>query len=239
MKISVSIPEGTNCLLKLGQNVDFTTPFYQKSEKSTRQINIAEKLDIAPKKIFSYLSKLVGDTIKEKEIIAQKKDLFATKTVISDVDGVISEIDHTTGKIVVQEEAKQNTAMCYFRGQVLKLDKEKVIIDLINPKTFQLKSANRDFGGKVYYAKQEESLILANSSLIDGRIVFCESLSLFSQTKIEALGASGFVTLKKIELGKDMAYAQLKFIEDYKKILASDLPYCLVDKESSKINFYQ
>lgn len=238
MKISIPLPSNVNCLLKVGQNVDFHTPFYKKTLKSQKEFHIASILNIAPKKIFSYLTKLVGEKIAKNEIIAKKKDILHNMTISSDVDGIIKEIDHIEGIIIVEIEEENFVQNCFFRGIVSSLDKSSADVEIKNPKSFDLKNADRDFGGPVFYIKEKILPNTIKSNFVANAVIICESLNSFYQTKIEALGGKGFVTLKKIADETNLGVAQLKLIDDLKIIFSNNFECCLIIEKSGKIFFY-
>ncbi len=76
MNLSFSLPQNSTCLLKVGQKVDFETPFFAGRKSEDVTILIAEKMGIPPAKIFTYLKKFVGDTVKKGDILAAKKGLL-------------------------------------------------------------------------------------------------------------------------------------------------------------------
>jgi len=53
------------------------------------------------------------------------------------------------------------------------------------------------------------------------------------------LGGIGFITLTRLPEQSSKPQAQIKIIEDFKKVLTLKYPYCLVNKKDSKIYFYQ
>ena len=97
MQFSVKIPEGSELLIKSGQNVDFETPFIKTNQAAQLKISLAKKLSIPQDKIFRHLQKFVGEPIVKGDVLATKKNFLSTKKVTAPVDGVIKEIDHVEG----------------------------------------------------------------------------------------------------------------------------------------------
>src|SRR3989344_7443649 len=127
MNITVSIPDGVKCLLKTGQKVEFSTPFLENKVINDITIPVAKKLNIASDKIFNYLKKFVGDSIGNNEIIAEKKGLIGRSKIISNSPGIIKEINHYTGEIIVSYPTSQkDQLLAFFKGEVSGIDKKKV-----------------------------------------------------------------------------------------------------------------
>src|SRR3990167_9049048 len=101
MTISFSLSLKDKPLIKVGQEVDFTTPLIKKGAQEEKTIPISSALRISPSKIFLYLKKFVGDEIKQGELVAEKKTLFDKRQYLSEYDGTIKEIDHENGNLIV------------------------------------------------------------------------------------------------------------------------------------------
>ncbi len=239
MVITINIPENARCLLKENQKVDFGIPYLEGKTESKVEIQVAKKLDIDSSKIFHYLKKLVGEKIKKGETLALKKSLFSTNRVKSEFDGVIQEINHNDGVVVLTTEVGDDkTFEAFFKGKVKKVEKGEIKIETGAVEEFRLNAATSDFGGGAYYPKG--SVANLTSTDVSNNVMVAESVDSFTQVKAEALGVKGFVTIKKIEdQTEGIEYAQLKNIADMEKIKKHDYPYCLIDKKNSKIVFYK
>src|SRR5438067_2085971 len=114
--ISISIPHtGGALLVKEGQKVDFKTPLLETPVSTTISINIASHLGIAPSQIFLSIKKVVGENIQKGELLAQKKTLLSKKTFTSPYEGVLKEINHEDGTIVIEISEEDNSVVhCYF-----------------------------------------------------------------------------------------------------------------------------
>lgn len=236
MELNIQFLENEKCLLKEGQKADFETPFLEKNTVNKIKIPVSKKLEVNPANIFRYLKKLVGENIKKGDLLAEKKGFFGNKRIVADSDGIVKEIDHINGQIVVDVFTEnKKTANSYFIGKVKKISNQTITVDVGKGETFELKNSSNSFGGQVFYFHDQTNISSAN---IDGKIVIAESINSFSQTKLEALGASGIVTLLKLEEESEIAQAQIKNINDMKKILKLKLPNCCINKKEEKIYFY-
>ncbi len=239
MVITISIPDNAKCLLKENQKVDIGTPYLEKRSESRAEVAVAKRLDIDPSKIFHYLKKLVGEKIKKGETLALKKGFFTTVRIKSDYDGVIQEINHNDGVLVITtEEGDSKTHNAFFKGKVKKIEDNEIKLEVEEMKEFHLSNATDNFGGETFFLNGSPDSL--TSTDVSGKVLIAESISNFAQIKAEALGTLGFVTLNKIEeKNEDVHYAQLKNIADKDKIKKVHLPYCAIDKKNSRIILYK
>jgi len=237
MLITVPLTITDHCLLKEGQDVDFETPFLKKKTESEVNISIAKNLNVSPQKIFHYLKKFVGETIEKDEILAVNKGIFSTKKIISKYSGLIKEINHSDGTItILSHEETENTINSFFKGEVNKIKKNEISIEVGKGEQFPSKNIDQSFGGKAFYADQDLNF---NSENIFNSIIVCENMTSYYRSKAEALGCRGFLSLSKMTEVSGIPYAQLKNINDFKKIIKTKFAYCTIVSSSGMIYFYQ
>ncbi len=236
MVISIEIPEEVKCLLKSGQMVNFDTPFLERKTQIEKDIFLAKEMGIEPDKIFHYLKKFVGENITKGETLAIKKDLLSTRKVTCDYDGVIKEIDHTEGKVILASYSNEKkTLPAFFKGEVLEVKKNSFSLKVTDGLEVEIKKTDNDFGGEVFYLKDN----LLTPAKIGNKILLAQEISSYLQAKAETLGATGFVTLTKLKDHSDLPQAQIKEISDFKKIVEAKYSYCLIIKKNSRIYFYR
>ncbi len=239
MVLDYELPTDYKLLVKKGDLIDFQTSLFELKTYSVNEVNISTKLDVSPEKIFRYLKKLVGEEVKKGEILASKKNLLSTRSVISEFTGTITEIDHNLGKIILKTEGGSRQRLySYFKGTVEDFDNKTLKIQVKDLKEFPLKSATTDFGGESFYLKTKDANYLTND-FIDGKIIIADQISSYTQAKVEALSVSGLVMLHALSDQSDIPFAQLKNIQDLEKIRKTDLPYCFVNAKNSTIYFYR
>lgn len=237
MLITIPLSVTDHCLLKEGEEVDFDTPFLQKKMDEEISISISKNLGVSPEKIFHYLKKFVGESIEKDEIIAANKGFFSTKKIISKYSGLIKDINHADGSITILSQTEtENTLNSYFKGKVNKIKKNELSIEVGKGEQYDGKNINQNFGGEVFYVEADSDF---NSENIFDRIVVCENITSYYVAKAEALGCKGFLTLSKLDRDLETLFAQIKNINDYKKILKNKFTYCTILNNSSTIYFYQ
>ncbi len=237
MVISYPIPSGNVCLVKAGNIIGFETPLFEKKIHQDIQVNISRELGIDPKSIFRYLKKLVGEKVNKGDVIAHNKGLFTNKKVRSPESGIIKEVDHHQGILIIEtEDKKKNQILSPFKGEVEKISKDSLTINILKAQEFALKKAGEDFGGEVFYLNSLSSL---SENEISNKIFFCEQLSSYLQVKSEALGVIGYITMQELPENTKAFFAQIKNIDDVKKIEKLKYHYCTIVSKSAKIYFYQ
>ncbi len=239
MEISIVVSYSGELMIKAGDVVDFNTTLVRRKVQEPVKLPVATSLGIEPGKIFLHLTRVVGDRIGKGDAIASRKGLFSTKSYRSEFTGVIREIDHTDGTIVIDvDSARDENIRCYFKGEITSVKKNVVTLKVKNSKDFPLKFAEEDFGGQMLNVKNEAGAADLNEDQIKDKVVVIERLTEYEQRKIEALGATGFVSLHMLS-DTIAPTATTKTIADWKDIAKSDLPYCIIDKKTSTIYLYE
>lgn len=239
MIIHFDIPNEADILVKKGDEINFNTILYQINSYEEKKIYLAENLQINPKNIFRFLKKFVGEKVEKDETIAIKKTLFSQKTIKSPVSGIIKEIDHHQGLIII-ESLSDNSQKVFssFKGIVEKVLKNELQIKINKAQEYQIKKTKTDFGGEVFYLKENQFFDI-DSDQVENKIIISEKIPSFSQTKLEALGVKGFITLESLPNKTDFNFALIKNINDFEKIKKNQFPYCTILSKNDKIYFYQ
>jgi len=240
MIIDLTIPNKNNVLVKSGDKIDLETKILKIAKNDVIKINIAKKLNITPEKIFHYLKKFVGDKIKKGDKLAYKKNLFFNQYIFSDYDGILKEINHQTGEITLELNDKKNqTEKDFFSplaGEVVTIENNIIRIKVKRKKTIELKQNNsKVFGAKIFILEDNQQIILEN---IEKKIIITEKINDLVQTKCEALGAYGFLTIKKLNNPTNLFNNQFKNLDDWSKIRKENFSYCFIENNSSKMILY-
>ncbi|GIW64555.1 MAG: hypothetical protein KatS3mg092_0488 [Patescibacteria group bacterium] len=238
MIIQYPLPEEAELIVKKGDKIDFSTCLFENNQIEKIEINIAAKLSVNPKKIFHYLKKLVGEEIKKDDILAIKEGFFSSKKFLSPVDGIITEINHDQGSIIIKTNSdKKEKYLSIFKGTVDNIEKNFLKIKLNKGQSFSVKNKSDEFGGEIFIYNNQLFYNLKTED-VEEKIIISESLSSFEQIKLEALGVKSFVTLKSLPENTDLKSVLLKNIDDLKKITKEKFSYCSYIKNSDMIYFY-
>ncbi|MFH0979446.1 MAG: hypothetical protein V1803_00645 [Candidatus Roizmanbacteria bacterium] len=237
MIIRYQLPSNTVCLVKEGSKVDFQTPLLEKKVEKELEINVATELGIDPKNIFRYLKKLVGEKVEKDNLLGEKKGLFSTKKLFSPETGIIKEVDHHRGTLILITAGKdKNKILSPLKGEVEKVNKDSLQIKVDKGEEFTVKNLTIDFGGEVIYFEPSSSY---DSAYLSQKIIFIDKINSYLQVKTEALGIRGYVTLEKLPEKTDVHSVIIKNLDDFKKIKKLSYSYCTVIAQSAKIYFYQ
>lgn len=237
MVLTIPLPLEGKPLIKAGQKVDFDTPLYEEKVMEEMKIYISQKLDVSPKKIFHYIKKVVGDTVELGEVIAEKKSFMGGRRYKSEFTGTLKEINHNDGSILVSvSTSKNNVQKSFFKGEVVKVEGRELHLKVAHAVEYGAKDVSAPFGGQVLFLKSEHALV--SEEEIASRVVIAETITSYTQMKMEALGASGFITLHHLSETSDAPRALFKQIKDFEDALRHALPHCFVDREGSRIVFY-
>lgn len=236
MILSIPIPEKGKLLIKVGQSVDFNTSLYEEQIAHEVKIIISDKIHVPSQKIFQYLKKVVGETVQKGEILAEKKSLLSATRYKSEWEGILKEINHIDGSILI-EVATSNAFVkkAFFSGEIAKIEKGEVQLKVNKMRECEGKEITNLFGGKVFYLRKDVEI---NEESIQTAIVVAESISGYTQIKMEALGARGFITLRSLSEETDIPQVLFKTIKDYEENIKNPFPYCIVYPLGSKIVFY-
>lgn len=239
MLLSLKIPGGTKLLVKAGQKLDFDTPFYRSKSEVDFSIAIAGKLDVPPAKIFHYLKRFVGETVEKGSVVAVKKNLLSTTKVVSEKAGIIKEVNHHEGVLIISSmEGAESDHMANIKGEVSEIKTNEIKIKIADGIEFPLKIASGVFGGETLFVKSDTDQNLTETD-VQGKVIIAKSLSDFFVIKLEALGAIGIVTLFKPDSPHtSLPFGYLKNIDDFEKIAKKTLNCCFVDASCSRIILY-
>lgn len=241
MDISITIPQDANLILKVGDRIDFNVPFYRLKKSEDVRVDIAHKIEVPPAKIFKYLKKFVSDKIEKGELLAEHASLFGKKQAVSEVNGEIKEINHNEGVIVISTVVGEGEEKkTYFTGEISAVEKSQIKLKVKEFHEYELKDKEnqRDFGGKVLYTVKDDDSTISEDK-VRAAVIVDETISPYLKVKLEALGVAGFVSLQPLTEKTTLPMAEVKAVTDWKKIITTKLPYCIVEYKTNKIVFYQ
>ncbi len=245
MILTITVPSNAELLIKAGDTVDFSTPLINNHVKKEIKVPLARTLHINPKKIFTVLHKFVGEKIKKGDMIASSKAFLTTNKYMSEHDGTLKEVNHNEGTITLEIDSDQTTMLkSYFKGEIAEIDQktdpEKATIHfkVNHAKHFDMKEVQDFFGGPVFYSTPN-SLQTITEEEVNGHVVLIKTLLSYEQTKLETLGASGFISLHSLPEKAHVPHGKIKDIPAWEELHTLKLPYCTVDKANNRIYVYE
>ncbi len=245
MVLNIPIPSETDVLIKEGDTVDFQTPLYKGRVKRDVKVPLAHMLNINSKKIFTVLKKFVGEDVKKGDVVAFHAGVFTRKSYISEHNGVIREVNHTEGYLVIESETDQSRdKSAWFKGEIAKITKDEkgkvngIDLKVEDTKKIDARKISADFGGKITYLNQEK-LQLVSEDEVNGCVIVIESLQSYELAKLETLGASGIIFVKQPKDIPAVPYAILEKPENINDLNNEKFPYCIVNKNKGTIHIYR
>ena len=232
MIIDITLDPGKKVAIKVGEKVDFSTPLYTSREKSEERIEVAGLLSIHPKRIFHHLKKNVGDRVILGDVLAEKKSLFTDKKITSHIEGVITEIDHIEGIILIETQKESQPERCWFAGYVEEISKKQIRIKIGKNHVVEAKYVERDFGGMAWFFSERAD------ATPEYPIGIVERATEYSVAKLEALGGRGLITTYKFEGTTLLPKAEFKLKDSYKEAVSRQFSYCFAQAHHSTIIFY-
>ncbi len=238
MKVPVKIPQSSEMLIEAGQRVDFTTPLLKRRGKKTIQIPIAEIMRFSPDKIFLKLKKTIGDRITQGDLLAEDKSMFGSKRYLSQIDGILKEINHVEGSLIVEQNSEDSDMLhCFFTGEVEAIYDGYLDLKVKNAHKAETAEPIDYIGAELFYNSNDGSSMIVEDD-INGKCIVTEDLNPMDHSKIEALGALGIISVRKIP---SMALTQiiLHKPEDFETILSKRYPFVIVGPEENTLYFYE
>jgi hypothetical protein len=239
MTITFHVSSLDHLLIKAGQEVDFKTPLIKKVYTTDVKVNIAQKLQIPPQNIFIHMAKVVGDEIQKGEVLAKKKTLISEKSYVSEYAGIVKEINHNEGSLLISTKTKkEEITNAYFKGKVEEVKKNEVTLEVKKAKVFPAKSISDDFGGEVLFF-EGKSLDTLTEENIRNKVLFADTIKSYNRVKFEVMGILGLVTVQDVSEESGLPRAMLKSGSELAEIKELEYPYCLVSKKNNLIYLYQ
>lgn len=238
MKIPVIIPAETELLVQKGQEVNFGTPFVRRNAVEIIKIPLASALGFSPDKIFIFLHKFVGDKVQRGELLAEKKAMMSSRQYLSEYDGTIKEINHYDGTVTL-ETPKEDTfeQNCFFKGTIEEIEGNVLLLKISHGKQYPLMEAAPFFGGEVVlYDSALGSQITEDE--VNDHVIVADKLTSYDQTKLEALGAQGFVLLQNNDDPASVPTAMLKTVPEFEEIKKQGFSACMIGPDHTTIYFY-
>ncbi len=229
MTLSFTIATDADLLVKIGQKVNFNDPLTKKKSSEEVTIPLSSLLGLRPNAIFKSLKHFVGEIIHKGDLIAQNKGLLSTKNYFSETDGIIKEVNHQDGSLIIEKISPEESMSCFFKGEIVDVKGKTITLKVGKYAEYLLKQASEDFGGEVGIMTNEE---------VEGKVLLAERIQPYETVKLETLGIMGFVTLYASSQQTEVPNAVIKQIADWEKIKTHEFPYCIISKERSTIYFY-
>ena len=156
MKLILKLPDDSLLKAQIGDSIEIGKPFYAIRVRQEKQIDIPKQLGINPNDIFKYFNKVIGDSVKPGEILAEKKSFFGLKTIVSEYEGNIQKIDHTIGIVTISTNTdKFITRESFVNAELVSFNKQRMLVavEVSDGIEFEISGPCEDGGGPTHYLK--------------------------------------------------------------------------------------
>lgn len=238
MVVKLQIPESAEIHLTKGQKVTVHEPFYSQASHEDIVVPFARKLGIKPQDIFKHTKVVVGDQIKEGDVLGEKKRVIGTSKLTADSAGTVKRIDHLTGEIVISAISDRSRATpAFFSADVTDISEEDHTISVELGKTIEYDATGDiDCGGMLNYIPDKDFFLCGEEDVKD-RIILLDTVQSHIETKIEALGAEGVIFVEGTP-PTSIPSIQLKSASDFEKLKEADDKRVLFSHLDSKLYVY-
>jgi hypothetical protein len=164
-------------------------------------INLAKELQTSPDQALKCLKKTVGVPIYKGELLAIKKGLFKSRTVLSPTDCMIEKINQSTGEVTLKMLPKQTPLMSGVFGIVDEINQltGEVHIKTMATQIIGLYGSGRERGGFLRFLGSKSDLLDAKQLLpeykgdilVAGGLVFDKALKKAMEYQIDGLISGG------------------------------------------------
>lgn len=238
MKLVIHLPEKGDLIVSTGQEVDFSTPMLRTSSTQLISLPIAEILQFHPEKIFLNLKKLVGDTIREGDLLAEHKTMFANKQFFSEYVGVIKEINHQIGTVIVEIETdKPRIVNCFFKGEISGIGDGVLELKVKHYKEFDINPVKEYFGAEIFYMMGNNGSLTEED--IEHKCIVTEEMKPYEQIKLEAFDAKGVITMPDSNIQTNLMKIELRQPADFATLKQLQYPCCIVGPSRNTIVIYE
>ncbi|MCH7541526.1 hypothetical protein IH981_01980 [Patescibacteria group bacterium] len=162
-----------------------------------RLVKIAHNLGVSGKDVGKYLTRKIGDSIYEGEIIARRKGFvgIGKKEIKSPVDGLISEID-VRGDLILKFLPKPIRLIAGAGGQIKEISDNKISIDTIATKIHGFVSSGKLREGIISVIGSPKEFIIPSSLKPDVNEKILVGGALLEKSALEkavTLGVAGII----------------------------------------------
>lgn len=237
MKVPVKIPQNSEVLIEAGQRVDFSTPLLKRKGKKSIHIPLAEIMKFPPDKIFLRLKKTIGDRVQQGDLLAEEKSMFGSKRYFSQIDGILKEINHVQGSLIIEQDSNDKDVIsCFFSGEIDAIYDGYLDLKVHHAHKVETAEPIEYIGSEIYYSPSGDTVFVEED--INGKCIVTTELKPMDHSKIEALGARGLIVMEKIP-SISLTQIILPKTSDFETIQTKKFPFVIVGPEENTLYFYE
>lgn len=200
-------------MVTVGDHITPKTPLIKFSgNDSFDTLHLAKLLSVKNDKILKYLKKKIQDTVKEGDIIAEKKSLFSSIKVKSPITGILGQADLASGTVRILPDKKGELQDLFspIAGKVVDIGKSFLAIETQHTILNGEKSEGRQISGVLRVLEKDKIGILDYFDDLENSVVLCRYLDDAVVVKFFVMGVKGIISL---EPKKDSALTWMSLSE--------------------------
>jgi hypothetical protein len=195
--LPILLPEGFSLKVSAGDKIAAGQILAEGQEKGKEEvIHIAHEFKLVPQKIIKTLKKNLGDSVAVGEVLAIKKSLLGSQTIISEFSGIIIKIDETSGDLIIRVSGggEIKTINSPTVGVVDSCTEGKIILKTDKEALLALDGIGGEAEGAIEYLVDSDETKLDAS--IKGKILLTKAIDKVYVFKTVGLEAMGIITEK-------------------------------------------
>jgi hypothetical protein len=227
--LPVLLPEGFSLKVSAGDKIAVGQTLAEGQGKAQEVIiPLSHQLKLVPPKAIALLKKNLGDSVSAGDILAAKKSLLGSQTIVSEFSGILVKIDEVSGDLTLRVSGGgQNlkTLNSPVDGTVDSCDNQKVVLKTDKQAILAVDGVGGEAEGVVEYLADSDETKLNTS--IKGKILLTKAIDKLYVFKTIGLEAAGIIT-ESLE-GVDFVDLEEKRVrmpilevseEDFKKLVS-------------------
>ncbi len=195
--LPILLPEGFSLKVSAGDKIAAGQILAEGQEKGKEEvIRVAHEFKLVPQKIIKTLKKNLGDSVAVGEVLAAKKSLLGSQTIISEFSGIIIKIDETSGDLIIRVSGagEVKTVISPTDGVVDSCTEEKIVLKTDKEAILALDGIGGESEGIIEYLVDSDETKLDAS--IKGKILLTKAIDKVYVFKTVGLEAVGIITEK-------------------------------------------
>lgn len=197
ISLPISLPTGFNPNIQEGDQVIVGQVIAIKEITDEEVINIPRVLAISRSKVKDVVKKNPGERVEKGEVIALKKSLFGTKSIVlrSRVAGTVVRYERNSGNLVIKSDllpaSDIKNLISPVEGQVILCNNNEILINTDKHVVIGTKSVGGKGEGEIIQLEKDDTYYLDARSI--GKIVIGESFTREMLLKGIGIGVAGMV----------------------------------------------
>jgi hypothetical protein len=200
--LPILLPEGFSIKVSAGDKVA-VGQILAEGQGSFHEITIhlAHELKLVPQRVVKTLQKNLGDSVTAGDVLAVKKSLLGSHSVVSEFSGIITKVDTDSGDIVLRvNSGEQNlkTILSPVVGSIDSVEDGKIILKTDKQAMLALDGIGGEATGAIEYLADSDERKL--SAEIKGKILLTKDIDKVYVFKTIGLEAAGIITQDLVDI---------------------------------------